>query len=123
MMPSRLKPPCTTPGCEHSKPCPVHGRDRRRRGGARQRGYNARHEARFRRGVLDAQPVCALCRQAPATEADHWPKSRQQLIAEGLNPNDPQYGRGLCKPCHSSETARHQPGGWHAEQQATRRQR
>jgi 5-methylcytosine-specific restriction protein A len=115
-MPSRLKPPCSNPGCDQTKPCPDHGRDNRVRGSARQRGYGKRHEDRFRRGVLDAQPVCVVCRKAPATEADHWPRSRQQLEAEGLDADDPQYGRGLCKPCHSTETARHQPGGWAAEQ-------
>jgi 5-methylcytosine-specific restriction protein A len=115
-MPSRPAPPCSRPGCEYTKPCPKHGRDVRARGGARQRGYGKRHEGRFRRGVLDAQPVCVLCRRAPATEADHWPKSRQQLEREGLDADDPQFGRGLCKPCHSSQTAQHQPGGWAAEQ-------
>ena len=114
-MPSRLKPPCSKPGCDQTKPCSKHGRDNRVRGTARQRGYGKRHEDRFRRGVLDAQPVCVLCRRAPATEADHYPRSRQQLEAEGLDADDPQYGRGLCKPCHSSETAKHQPGGFNAE--------
>ena len=114
-MPNRLKPPCSRPDCDQTKPCPVHGRDRRQRGTARQRGYGVRHEERFRRGVLDAQPVCVLCRQQPATEADHWPRSRQQLEAQGLDADDPQFGRGLCKSCHSRSTAAEQPGGWNAE--------
>jgi len=38
------------------------------------------------------------------------------LISQGLNPDDPKYGRGLCSPCHSKETAEHQPGGWNAPQ-------
>jgi 5-methylcytosine-specific restriction protein A len=46
--------------------------------------------------------------------ADHWPLSRRQLAAQGMNPNDPKHGRGLCTPCHSRETARDQPGGWNA---------
>jgi 5-methylcytosine-specific restriction protein A len=50
----------------------------------------------------------------PATVADHWPKSRKQLEAEGLDPNEPSYGRGLCASCHGKETAKHQPGGWNA---------
>lgn len=115
-MPNRLKPPCSRPDCDQTKPCPIHGRDVRPRGNASQRGYGARHRERFRRGVLDAQPVCVRCKGAQATEADHWPRSREQLVSAGCDPDDPQYGRGLCKPCHSTETARHQPGGWHAEQ-------
>jgi 5-methylcytosine-specific restriction protein A len=115
-MPSRLKPPCSRPGCDQSKPCPVHGKDRQRAKVAT-RGYGGRHRDRFRKGVLDAQPVCVVCKRAPATEADHWPRSRKELQAQGLDPDDPQYGRGLCKPCHSRETAKHQPGGWAAEQQ------
>jgi 5-methylcytosine-specific restriction protein A len=118
-MPQRLRPPCSRPGCDQTKPCPTHGRDRRQRGTARQRGYGARHEDRFRRGVLDALPVCVTCRQAPATEADHWPRSRQQLEAQGLDADDPQYGRGLCHRCHSRSTAVEQPGGWNAERPAT----
>lgn len=113
-MPHRLKPPCSRPGCDQTKPCPEHGRDQRQQN-ASQRGYGQRHRQRFRSGVLDAQPVCVLCRRAPATEADHWPRSRRQLEAAGLDADDPQYGRGLCHPCHSSETGRHQPGGWAAE--------
>jgi 5-methylcytosine-specific restriction protein A len=47
-----------------------------------------------------------------ATVADHYPHSRKELIELGLNPNDPQYGRGLDKQCHDQETAIHQRGGW-----------
>jgi 5-methylcytosine-specific restriction protein A len=46
--------------------------------------------------------------------ADHWPLSRRELTEQGLDPDDPRHGRGLCARCHSSETARHQPGGWNA---------
>jgi 5-methylcytosine-specific restriction protein A len=49
-----------------------------------------------------------------ATVADHYPLSRKELIDAGLDPNDPQHGRGLCKPCHDRETAQNQPGGWNA---------
>lgn len=116
-MPKRLAPPCTQPGCDQTKPCPDHGRDRRRDGNSNARGYGQRHRDRFRRGVLDAQPVCVLCRRAPATEADHWPRTRRELVTAGLDADDPQHGRGLCKPCHSRETATTpgQRGGWNAE--------
>jgi 5-methylcytosine-specific restriction protein A len=72
------------------------------------------HEQRFRRGVLDRDPVCKVCWAEPATVADHYPKSRRQLVAEGLDPNNPQHGRGLCASCHGKETAKNQPGGWNA---------
>ena len=114
-MPSRQQPPCSRPGCEHSKPCPKHSRQSdQQRGSAAQRGYGQMHRDRFRRGVLDRDPVCRVCYGQPATVADHYPKSRRQLVAEGLDPNSPEYGRGLCASCHSRETAQHQPGGWNA---------
>lgn len=94
---------------------PCEGRASRRRGTATQCEYDQRHR-RFREQVLARQPICVICRTALSTEADHYPKSRKQLENEGMNPNNPRFGRGLCKPCHSSETARHQPGGWHATQ-------
>ncbi|AHH98316.1 hypothetical protein KALB_4954 [Kutzneria albida DSM 43870] len=42
--------------------------------------------------------------------ADHYPKSRRELVAAGADPNDPQHGRGLCVACHNAQTARLQPG-------------
>jgi len=30
----------------------------------------------------------------------------------GLDPNDPQYGRGICKACHDAKTARSKPAGF-----------
>jgi 5-methylcytosine-specific restriction protein A len=44
--------------------------------------------------------------------ADHWPLSRRELVEQGLDPDDPKHGRGLCTSCHSRSTAREQPGGW-----------
>jgi len=85
---------------------------RAKRGSAATQGYGRRHRETFRAAVLARDPVCKLCLKAWATEADHWPLSRRELVAAGLDPDDPQHGRGLCKPCHSRETARHQPGGW-----------
>jgi len=109
---------CSTPGCPvltSGGRCPGCRREAEaRRGTARQRGYGGGHERRFRRGVLVRDPVCVLCRDELATVADHWPLSRRQLVAAGLDPNDPAHGRGLCVSCHNKETARHQPGGWNA---------
>ncbi|MFD9124937.1 holin [Kitasatospora sp. NPDC059571] len=107
---------CTVPGCpEYTEAgrCDDHRREAdARRGTARQRGYGRAHEQRFRAGVLARDPVCVLCSQAPSLHADHHPLSRRELVEAGHDPDDPRHGRGLCPSCHSSETARHQPGGW-----------
>ncbi|WNI16627.1 holin [Actinacidiphila sp. ITFR-21] len=112
----RARTVCSVPGCPQltdSGRCAQHRAEaEQQRGSARQRGYGAAHEQRFRPGVLARDPVCVLCQQAPSQHADHYPRSRRELAAAGLNPDDPQYGRGLCQPCHARETARHQPGGW-----------
>lgn len=81
-----------------------------RRPTARQRGYDVEHERRFRRQVLARDPVCVKCGKAPSTDADHYPLSRADLVARGLDPNDPKHGRGLCHPCHSRETVRNDGG-------------
>lgn len=112
---------CNVRGCPELVPtgsgrCPEHQRRAEaRRGSPARRGYGREHRRRFREGVLAKNPICVLCMRRTATDADHYPHSRDELIELGLDPNDPQYGRGLCAPCHSSETARNQPGGWAAE--------
>jgi 5-methylcytosine-specific restriction protein A len=110
---------CSVPGCPEyctSGRCEDHQRQaEQRRGTARQRGYGKGHETRFRPGVLAKDPVCVLCRKAPSVHADHWPLSRRELIDARLDPDDPKHGRGLCGPCHSAETAQHQPGGWNRQ--------
>jgi len=75
----------------------------------------AGHQA-FRRAVLDRDPICVLCHIAFATVADHYPTERRDLVSAGLDPNDPQYGRGLCSSCHNRWTAKSSPGGWAARQ-------
>ncbi|MCR3719149.1 5-methylcytosine-specific restriction enzyme A [Prauserella flava] len=115
----RAAKPCSTPGCPElvdtgtgrCADCSTHAE--RARGTATQRGYDHHHEARFRQAVLAREPICGRCRRASSEHADHWPLSRRQLQQAGHDPNDPANGRGLCASCHSSETARHQPGGWH----------
>lgn len=116
---------CSVPGCPEytdSGRCPDHRREaEQRRGSARQRGYGRGHEKRFRPAVLARNPACvcteedhghvAPCGQ-PSAHADHWPLSRRELVEQGLDPDDPRHGRGLCQPCHAKETARHQPGGF-----------
>ena len=119
-MPRRALTTCSTAGCPElvtSGRCPACATAaEQRRGSARQRGYGRKHEKRFRRGVLARDIACVLCRAALATVADHWPRSRRELEAAGLDPDDPRYGRGLCETCHNSETARNQPGGWNAQE-------
>lgn len=107
---------CSIPGCPEltdTGRCTTHRAEAEaRRGTARQRGYGHRHEKRFRAGVLRRDPICVLCRQRPSKHADHHPLSRRELVEQGLDPDDPAHGRGLCHSCHSTETAQHQPGGW-----------
>jgi 5-methylcytosine-specific restriction protein A len=111
---------CSQPGCPTIYPtsegtrCAEHRRAAdRARGTARDRGYTTPGHQAFRTAVLHRDPICVLCRRAFSTVADHYPRSRKELIELGLNPNDPHAGRGLCKPCHDTSTAEHQPGGWH----------
>jgi 5-methylcytosine-specific restriction protein A len=110
---------CSVPGCATLYPntqgsrCPTHVRQAdKARGTSAERGYNTPGHRKFRAAVLNRDPICTLCGIKQSTVADHYPHSRKELIALGLNPNDPQYGRGLDKQCHDRETAIHQPGGW-----------
>lgn len=120
-MPRALKP-CSTPGCPEpvtSGRCDRHRREAdRARGTAHQRGYGTRHRNTFRAAVLARDTHCQWpdCTE-PATEADHWPLSRRELVDRHLDPDDPQHGRGLCSDHHKQATATNQPGGWHATQQ------
>lgn len=109
---------CSAPGCPELTDggrCSQHRRHAdRARGSAAERGYNSPGHRRFRAGVLRRDPICVLCHRAPSRHADHWPLSRRELVETHQDPNDPRFGRGLCGPCHSSQTAAHQPGGWNA---------
>lgn len=109
---------CAAPGCPELVPP---GQTRcdsctkaadRSRGTASDRGYNSPGHRRFRRDVLRNDPICVECRIAPSTVADHHPLSRRELIASGLDPNDPAAGRGVCKPCHDRSTALREQRGW-----------
>lgn len=116
---------CSRPGCPRltsAGRCTSCRADAdQQRGNPRQRGYGQLHEQRFRPGVLARDPACtctatthghgAPCGQ-PSRHADHWPRDRRELVALGLDPDDPANGRGLCHPCHSRHTATTQPGGW-----------
>lgn len=122
-MPRAMKV-CPVPGCPNltaSGRCEDHKKAAdKARGTSTERGYKTRgHLRRFRPGVLERDPLCVLCLEEGkpprlSTVADHFPLSRRELIELGLDPDDPQHGRGLCKRHHDRETARHQPGGWNA---------
>lgn len=111
---------CSVPTCPHiyegtNSRCPeCAAKADKARGTATQRGYSSRGHKTFRAAVLTRDPICVLCNTAFSTVADHYPTSRRDLVAQGLNPNDPQYGRGLCADDHNSETAAHQPGGFNS---------
>jgi 5-methylcytosine-specific restriction enzyme A len=102
---------CSRPGCPHLRPCPEHERRPDQRPSAATRGYGREHRV-ARLIVLARDPVCVICQGRPATVADHHPKSRRDLVAADLDPDDPQHMRGLCKRCHDGFTASCTPGGW-----------
>jgi 5-methylcytosine-specific restriction enzyme A len=112
---------CNVSGCpvltSGSARCDAHTKSAdRARGTAAQRGYGREHQTRFREGVLARDPYCVV--RGPrctltSTVADHWPRSRRELVDAGADPNEPTHGRGVCHTCHATETAKHQPGGWH----------
>lgn len=107
---------CTNPTCpelhQGQGRCPncTNQADRNRRPDGNP--YGTAGHRRFRTAVLTRDPICTLCELAVSTVADHHPRSRKELLDMGLDPNDPQYGRGLDAKCHNKETARNQPGGW-----------
>jgi 5-methylcytosine-specific restriction protein A len=107
---------CSTPGCPTfvtQGRCSKHLQQAdQARGTATERGYNTHGHRRFRAAVLRTDPICVLCQLAVSTVADHHPLSRRELLDQGLDPNDPSRGRGLCKRCHDTHTATAQRGGW-----------
>lgn len=116
---------CPTAGCPNittsGRCADCRHRAEQQRGSARQRGYDHRHEALFRDQVLTRDPLCVCTASghghtgqclAPSAHADHYPRERSELVRLGLNPNDPDHGRGLCARCHSHETSTRTPGGW-----------
>ena len=113
---------CSVTGCPTLYPstqgtrCPAHRKEARQSRYETNNVYSSKGHKHFRSEVLTRDPICVLCQLKQATVADHYPHSRKELIEQGLNPNDPIYGRGLCPTCHNSETARLQPGGWNDRQ-------
>lgn len=109
---------CSVTGCptiypkgEGSK-CEKHRTAAKREHWAKTKAYSSKGHRQFRDAVLRRDPLCVVDQLAQSTVADHYPKTRQELIDLGLNPNDPQYGRGLCKKHHDQHTAATSPAGW-----------
>jgi 5-methylcytosine-specific restriction protein A len=104
---------CGQVGCpkiltDGSTKCAAHAaRPKDTRPSASARGYDSkwrRNSARF----LKAHPVCAWpgCSK-PSEHADHWPMSRRELVAAGVeHPDAWQHLRPLCASHHNSRSAR-----------------
>jgi len=108
---------CSEPGCPEFTTggrCEDHKRAaEQQRGSAAERGYSGVDWQSVRRAVLRRDRMCVICGTARSKVADHWPDSRRDLLAASVeDPDAPYRLRGLCRPCHSRETAREQPGGW-----------
>ena len=71
------------------------------RGSASSRGYDW-DWAKLRAAKVNADPMCEICRAAPATEVDHKQPvdARPDLRLEWSNL------QSLCHPCHARKTAR-----------------
>ncbi len=110
-MPMKARQPCRVGGCPHMRPCPVHPARKRedRRPPASVRGYDYTWKVKRDQFIKD-NPICEDCGR-PSVVPDHYPKSRRQLLAEGIaDPDLPQYLRPRCWSCHSARTAREDGG-------------
>jgi 5-methylcytosine-specific restriction protein A len=107
---------CSIAGCPNlyqgaDSRCPTHTKTARAKRTDNAVYSTAAHK-RFRMAVLQKDPICVLCNTAESNVADHYPQTRRELVEQELDPNDPQYGRGLCAKCHNAHTAATSPGGW-----------
>lgn len=148
-MPDKRDTLCGTCGGRRpaGKPCPtcrpkVQQTSDRMRGTAAERGYSGKSWRVARRARLRSSPYCECAGDLPqprrgprigcgrhhgrcfaqADTADHFPRTRRELVAAGVtNPDRVIYLRSLCSSCHSSMTADDERtrGGWHAQRQRT----
>src|SRR4051794_8691645 len=104
---------CTSPGCPNLAEgrCPYHQKLAGRQRDTWTELYG-RDWPRRRLEYLAEHPWCVLCGRM-ATTADHHPKGIRLLLKIGVSdPHADKYLRPLCTSCHSTETGKHQPGGW-----------
>ncbi|WP_406710420.1 HNH endonuclease signature motif containing protein [Trueperella pyogenes] len=111
-MPRKPKRPCSQPGCPEltdHRFCPAHVRaeDERYRTYQRDPAINKRYDHRWhkiRNAYIAKHPLCEHCqvtgRVTPAAEVDHI------VPLERGGTHDETNLQALCKPCHSSKTAR-----------------
>jgi 5-methylcytosine-specific restriction protein A len=113
-MPRGAMKPCRTNGCPgltRGRFCDSHQLQENsrlaaqdERPGAGARGYDGRHRD-WRARILRRDPLCRICRAAPATTADHIIPLRRggRFTLEN--------GQGVCAECHGRKTAQ-QDGGF-----------
>ena len=92
-MPNRIKRECRKLGClsltdNANGYCDKHQQEKfmrydRYRKSAAQRGYNARWQ-RYRKIFLQKHPICANCRNAPASVVDHIKPHKGIMIYFGM---------------------------------------
>lgn len=83
---------CAAPRCANVQPCASHP-NRAWRGGGSTAAWR-----RLRALVLSAEPICRLCKRAPATEVDHI-VPRVLGGADSLSNLQP-----LCGPCNRTKS-------------------
>jgi 5-methylcytosine-specific restriction protein A len=103
-MPTRL---CLNAGCPNPATyrgrCPTHARHVNRATHRNRTIYSSKRWEMLRRRVLFEQPICAICDDALAIDADHI-----RPIESGGAPYERANCQGLCKSCHSAKTRREQ---------------
>ncbi|MDP9832664.1 HNH endonuclease [Trueperella abortisuis] len=111
-MPRKPKRPCSHPGCPEltdTRFCETHAKseDQRYRTYQRDPKINKRYDHRWRKirnAYIQAHPLCEHCQEngrvTPAQEVDHIIPLERGGTHEETNL------QALCKPCHSSKTAR-----------------
>lgn len=112
VVPRKPKRPCSQPGCPEltdHRFCKTHAKaeDRRYRTYQRDPKINKRYDHRWRKirnAYIQSHPLCEHCqargRVTPAQEVDHI------IPLEDGGTHDEANLQALCKPCHSSKTAR-----------------
>lgn len=87
---------CHDPHCGNLQPCAEHARKPWQDSDRGQR-LSSRPWERVRQFVLDRDPVCCICTNAPSVEVDHIEQG------DSMDPADLQ---GVCVPCHKAKTQR-----------------